>query len=103
MRSILIAALLSLLASCTSTRPQPAASVAPHYEDAPAAALAFTPPIAMDQPPLMLAREPREPAAFVGFEDLTATFFYICNDDVQFHDGWMVRRALSEKVGVSYR
>jgi hypothetical protein len=103
MRLILTMIAVTLLAGCASTKPQPPANVAPHYEDAPAAALAFTPSIAIEQPPLMLAREPREAAAFVGFEDLMATFFYICNDDVQFHDGWMVRRALSEKVGVSYR
>jgi hypothetical protein len=77
----------------------------PVYMESCASALAFTPPIAYGQGPVVLPRDVREPAAFVGFEDLSATYFYTRTDDRQnlSADGWSYRRAVSEKVGVSYR
>jgi hypothetical protein len=72
---------------------------------APASALVFTPPISYDVPPLDLSREPRARAAFVGYEDLTTTFFYLRLDDRQIDSkrGRFERRAVTERIGVSYR
>jgi len=53
----------------------------------------------------MLDRELREPGVFLGYEDLTATYFYIRSDDWQVgtNDGRTFRRAVAERVGVTYR
>lgn len=95
------------LAGCAVSRPPKSAVPAqPAYVDAPSAALVFDSPLCMAQPPIQLPREPREPAAFVAYEDLTATFFYTRTDDQQVsrHGGpWIFREAVSEKVGISYR
>ena len=73
--------------------------------DRPASALVFTPAIALAEPEIDLARDVRQPAAFVGFEEPTATFFAVRSDDRQTSDGTdrFVRRAVSVKVGVTHR
>jgi hypothetical protein len=65
----------------------------------------FDPPISAGQPPIDLARDDRAPAAFAGYDSTTATYFYIRTDDRQTsdHGDRYERRAISEKVGVSYR
>jgi len=72
-----------------------------------ASALCFTPPIALDEPPLELSRADREPAAFVGYDDLMRTYIYIRTDDRFSGDGSgndrYERRAIMEKVGSSTR
>jgi hypothetical protein len=75
------------------------------YEDASVAALVFDPPIAQNEPGLELSRESRQPGAFVGYEQLTTTFFYLRTDDRWRTDGLdrYERRAISERVGMSFR
>jgi hypothetical protein len=82
---------------------QPAGLV--EYEPSSAGSLVFDPPVTVGQPPLELSRDDRTPAAFVGYESQTATYFYLRIDDrstSDFSDRYE-RRAVSEKVGVTYR
>lgn len=71
-------------------------------------ALVFDPPVAVGQPELDLGRAGRAEEAFVGYDSLTATFYYLRTDDRQ-ADDWGVRndryerRAISTKVGAVYR
>ena len=75
------------------------------YRDAPASGLVFASPATLGQPSVFLPREERAPALFMGFDDLTTTFYYLRTDDRGGADGvdrvW--RRAISERVGISYR
>jgi hypothetical protein len=75
------------------------------YTDAPAVALAFDPPVLLGQPTAYLPRDEREAAAFVGYDSVSATYFYIRNDDrlENPQDGWLYRRAIQERIGVSFR
>ena len=75
-----------------------------------AAALVFEPPVARDVPPPQLARDGRQPEAFVGYPVGVAEYFYLRWDDRQSNWGRgrhggdrYERRAISEKVGVLYR
>jgi hypothetical protein len=90
---------------CAAPKAPPAVSAKPTYVDVSAASLAFSPPVALNEAPVFLSREARQPGAFVGFDELTATFSYVRTDDRQDADGttWVMRRAISERVGVSYR
>jgi hypothetical protein len=92
----------------------------PRYEESTASALVFDPPVAYGEPPLELSREDRLPSAFVAFEEPTITYFWIHTDDWQGSD-WGTggcggrfggigglgdcyqRRAVMDKVGISYR
>jgi hypothetical protein len=76
-----------------------------YYEPSHASALAFSPPIAQDEAPLDLSRADREPAAFVGYEDLIRTYIYVRTDDRWTADGndRYERHAIIEKVGSSTR
>ncbi len=93
--------------------------LATHWQSAaPAAsALVFSPPLLQDAPPLELSRDVRQRAAFVGYPESVAEFFYVRWDDRQaggdgygrgsrggsgFRDRYE-RRAISEKSGVLYR
>jgi hypothetical protein len=84
---------------------QPAAVIETVYEPALASALAFTPPIAQNEPPLDLARDLRRPGAFVGFDEVTRNFTYVRTDDRFSADGTdrFERHAIIEKVGSSSR
>lgn len=76
-----------------------------------AAALVFEPSMGQALPDGALAREGREPEAFVGYAEGVAEYFYLRWDDRQSnwgrggHGGGdrYERRAISEKVGVLYR
>jgi hypothetical protein len=69
--------------------------------------LVFDPPVISGERPLELARDVRQPSAFVGFDEVTTTHFYLRTDDRQFMTDWegnrYERRAISEKFGVRYR
>jgi hypothetical protein len=71
----------------------------------PASALVFDPPVAANQPPLELARAQREPSAFVAYDEVFSTYFYLRLDDRQkiSPDGTSERRVISETFGVSRR
>ena len=62
-------------------------------------------PAALDQPAIELARDMRQPSVFLGYYDVTSTVFYVRTDDRIGQDGyqWLIRRAVSERTGVSYR
>ena len=115
MRSVVIIIAGMLLTGCAgraktsaSIEPQPEATLASYrYEDASAAALAFDPPVLAGAYQPDLDRTGRGEAAYVGYDEVITTFFYLRNDDRQiFHgDGAdrYERRAISERFGVSYR
>lgn len=54
---------------------------------------------------VFLARDDRQPGAFVGYEDISTTSFMIQTDDRpgDYSEGWMYRRAMTVRTGVSYR
>jgi len=83
---------------------------AERYAAAPAATLAWDPPVSAGEPRIDLSRENRGPAAFAGFDSGATTFYDIYTDDRQMIDwsrdganDYFYRRAISEKVGVNYR
>jgi hypothetical protein len=77
------------------------------YGDHIASSLAFDPPVIADEPALELSRAGRGTTAFVGFEEVITTHFYLRTDDHQrFYDrdgGHFDRRAVSETFGTRYR
>jgi hypothetical protein len=90
MRLLIAGLSVSLLAGCvsqTSSVSRQQQTLPDHgysarvYTSAPAAALAFDPPAIAGMPRLDLSREDRGPAAFVGFEDSSTTYFYLRTDD----------------------
>lgn len=105
-----IFAVLLLGAWGCASQPKPqaepkAVAAAPVYGEASAGALVFDPPVIAGQPRPELARQDRIPGAFVGYESITATYFWVRVDDrmdSDFNDRYE-RRAISTRVGVSYR
>jgi hypothetical protein len=98
-----------LLTGCAASAPRNLvkASANPgEYEPASASALAFDTPVAPPYPLLGLAREPREMAAFAGFQDSVTEFFAVSTDDYQssdpFYDSYN-RESVSVKVGTRTR
>ncbi|MFT3786562.1 MAG: hypothetical protein QM770_10395 [Tepidisphaeraceae bacterium] len=77
------------------------------------AALAFTPPVTMANPPLDLAREDRADVAYVGYDSPTITYSWVHQDDrFRFTNGggsgWDVpsyfeRRSVSTTIGTRVR
>lgn len=97
-----------LLVGCAQQRVKPAepqATLQPMYEPSAAGALVFDAPVTQGQPPLQLSREGRATDAFAGYESTTATYFYVRSDDrfTSDHSNRFERRAISTRVGVSYR
>src|SRR5204863_4846649 len=103
---IMFAAGIAMVVGCAA-KPQAATRekrpLDVQYEDASVAALVFDPPVSMNEPTVELDREPRQASAFVGYEELSTTFFYVRNDDRWRTDGLdrFERRAISERTGVS--
>jgi hypothetical protein len=117
---ILLGALTAL--GCASKPAQPVVIVntlatpepAHIYDDAVAAALVYDPPVVANSPRIEISREGRAPEAFAGYEELTATYYYLRVDDRQLNYGGssgsgghnndrFERQAITERVGVSYR
>jgi hypothetical protein len=100
MRAILILISATLLAGCVSEPPATMSKSNPNLATA-TAALAFDPPIAMNEPALDLSRSTHGEAAFAGFENTTTTFFDVHTDDRQTTDlsNRFVREGYSEQVG----
>ena len=77
------------------------------YEARTASALAFDPPVVASAVTRDLSREGRGPSAYVGYDEVVTTRFYLRQDDRQviYGDdaGRFERRAVSERFGVSYR
>src|SRR5687768_15002158 len=104
MKSLGLLAIIGLAGGC-ATKPQAAADRdLDTYVDSPtAAALVFDAPIAQGQPRLSLYRDERQPSAFVGFDAVDATSFYIRTDDRPGLpvDAWIERRAVTERIGTT--
>lgn len=83
MRPPAVLLLALLLGGCASQAPPRSVS----YQEAPAGALAFDPPILAGTPRLDLSREDRGPAAFAGFVESTTTVYDLRVDDC-FGDGY---------------
>ena len=98
----------ALVAGCAA-RPKQCVAPTPSQEHEPeartASALVFDPPVAAGLPPLELARADREAAAFVAYDEVFSTYFYLRMDDYQQidSDGRSERRVISETFGISRR
>jgi hypothetical protein len=94
-----------LLTGCAAA-PRPVASAPPpppQYIEASASALAFDPPLAIGVPHPELARGPREPSAFLGYDQGWTEFYYSETDDLQMSsDGLFSRQSISARTGVRY-
>ena len=115
MRCLAVITAAMLLAGCAG-RAKPSARVAASpeverenywYEARTASALAFDPPVVANAVTPDLARDGRETSAYVGFDQVITTHFYLRNDDRQVIQGYgsdrYERRAISERFGVSHR
>jgi hypothetical protein len=109
---VLVAILALAVSGCAQNKPMGkssttmAASPVPRaYAPSPATSLVFDPPVTIGQPPLQLSREARTPDAFVSYDSLTTTYFYLQTDDgaIGYPFERYQRRAITTKVGVSYR
>lgn len=99
--------LVCLLAEGCAAAPRPrTASLPPgEYIEASASALAFEPPIAEGAPHPELARAPRAPSAFFGFQESTAEYYTTATDNLQttdFGDSY-IQESITVKSGVRYR
>ncbi len=103
-----------LLTGCAATRPQEARQdpttihAAYDYEPAVASALVFPSPIQPPFPLEGLAREPRRPSAFFGYDQQISETYVIVSDDSQGDGGWgggdgYQRESFSAKVGTVSR
>jgi hypothetical protein len=112
-RALVLLVLLAVGTGC-ARRPTPGGdgSADPFARARPAAAaLVFEPAVSRDFDPQSLARDDRQPQAFVGYPEGQAEYFYLRWDDRQSNwghghhggDDHYERRAVSEKVGVLYR
>ena len=102
---VIVAALL-LCGGCVSQHSQ-VSEFQPSYvaqTDSPALALAYDPAVTLNQPALYLDREPRQPAAFAGYDQQTVTYSDVITDDFyQSQHGQFNRDAITERVNVSTR
>ena len=95
-----------LCAGCAAREavPRPHGAELPE-PDPSASALVFDPPLYDPLVSVELARGERIRGAFVGFDELETTFFYLEIDDRQNQDGTgrYERRAIIQRFGTSYR
>ena len=80
----------------------------PQYEPRVSTALAFDPPVSMNEERVVLARSEREPFAVVGYDQTTTTVFNTYYNDTQYGPSrlpslWFQRQSISERFGVSFR
>ena len=102
-----------LICGCAAQRPQTAQTSADERPandrlvqcDSPALALACDPPITQGQPALYLDRDPRQPAAFAGYDQSTVTYSYLRVDDFYNPDksGNYNRDSVTERLNVNTR
>ena len=79
--------------------------VAAHYTEAASSALVFDPPIAEGALHPELARGPRAPSAFLGYQELTSETYISATDDFQSNQfgDILTKESISVKSGVRYR
>jgi hypothetical protein len=82
----------------------------PRFSTPPAAALSFTPPVALEAMPLDLDRESRQSSAYVGYDSAQVTTYYVRTDDRMrsSENGWSYpgyydRRVVSTTVSTRVR
>lgn len=98
--------LLLALVGCAARRGDAPVAQSPAQDDSAAAmALAFDPPSTIGQIAPELSREPREPGAFVAYDEGFTSFTYIRYDDRQVarRGGRFERQAIIERFGTSRR
>ena len=112
---VILFAVAALIGGCAAQPRQQRSAVTPRPADpsaefdeevaVTASALVFDPPVAAGLPALELARDVRQPAAFVAYDDVETTYFYLRLDDRQklTNDGRSERRVISETFGISRR
>jgi hypothetical protein len=88
MRKASLIAVAVLLTGCAAHPKNPQASQGDEpqlarYEESPASALVFDPPMPAGETPLELTRDERQPTAFVGFDGPITTSFWIYTQDWQ--------------------
>src|SRR5262245_34224879 len=90
MRRIALLLIAASAFGCQSKKPHTATATTSSpvlveaYDDALAAsALVFDPPIAANEADLDLARDTRQPSAFVGYDQLQTTFYSTVTEDRQ--------------------
>jgi hypothetical protein len=109
MRWIPVIAILFMLGCAASPRGQADRSrTEPDFDAAQAAALVFDPPVIAHSPPLELARAPREPSAFLGFDGPIVEYHWLLTDDRQSSGVWgrqdrYEREFISERMGIRVR
>jgi hypothetical protein len=110
MRSTFAILIAVCLVGCAAKPKQQATQTLdkPEYEPRIATALAFDPPVSMNEEPVLLARSDREPYAVVGYDQTTTTVFNTYYNDTQYGPSslpslWFQRQAISERFGVSFR
>jgi len=88
-----------------TSQPSHQAIAPPCFENARVAALVFDPPVSVGDPPLDLSRTPRERSAFVSYDEVFSTYFYVRMDDRQIlsNSGNSQRRVVTETFGVTRR
>jgi hypothetical protein len=106
--SMLLTGCASRAKTSAEVDPEPEAVLSMYrYEPTSAAALAFDPPVVANAVTPNLDRTDRGEAAYVGYDEVITTYFYLRTDDRQFIQGdgpeRYERRAISERFGVSYR
>jgi hypothetical protein len=105
LRTLLITAIAAIATGCATTKPQPVTYDARTAAPTVATALLFEPAPSLESSLLDLSREPRERGAFMGFEEQTASFYYLQVDDHQGSSGRdrYDRHDYVDRVGVTYR
>jgi hypothetical protein len=90
-----------LMTGCAAQPPaMPVGNVSPAQANRTASALVFDAPITFDQPPIDLPRDVRGPAAFVGFQDTTVSYFDTVSDTIQGSCGpQFIQDSFSERTG----
>ncbi|HEV8379579.1 MAG TPA: hypothetical protein VGP99_12070, partial [Tepidisphaeraceae bacterium] len=87
MRISLLILPLAFLTGCSGKNTAQTLHTPHRYDDLASSSLAFSPPIAQNEPPVFLPRDQRQPGVFIGFDDVTASYFYIRTDDRMTNDG----------------
>ena len=96
-----------LATGCATARPPAVAekpAPPPQYVEASASALAFDPPIDMGVPHPELARAPRQPSVFMGFDEATTELYIRATNDLQTNDfgDFYTQQAVTVKSGTRY-
>jgi hypothetical protein len=95
-----------LATGCVTARPPAVAEkpAPPQYVEASASALAFDPPLDMGVPHPELARAPRQPSVFLGFDESTTELYIRATNDLQTNDfgDFYTQQSFSVKSGTRY-